>query len=134
MSMAVPASSMTWKDRAQKVRYQSWRDPSWTYRETRLTIAKAAKKMGVSVRRALCVARRESGYGLDERAYNSSSGASGLFQHLRRYWPERVANYNRAMRKRHWLQVGPNVFDARSNALVSMWMARRSWAPWGGGC
>lgn len=74
---------------------------------------------------ALYVADRESSF--DDEAYNPS-GASGLFQHMARYWRGRA----RALPLR-WFpnraHVGP--FNARANAWAAALMVRRSgWGPW----
>jgi hypothetical protein len=73
--------------------------------------------------RALDVAACESGF--DDEAYNRSSGASGLFQHLRRYWPDRA----RALPPRFSPRVGP--FHALANAWAAARMVRASgWGAW----
>ena len=81
---------------------------------------------------ALCIADRESGF--NPRAYNSWSGASGVYQHLARYWPGRASWFLR----RRWF---PNsrwpvsAFRARANVIVAVRMAHSGgWAPWGGYC
>jgi soluble lytic murein transglycosylase-like protein len=60
--------------------------------------------------------------GGDPLAYNRSSGAAGLGQHLRRYWPGRAA------------AVGsPDApwFDPVTNARVTAWMlSTQGTAPW----
>lgn len=71
---------------------------------------------------ALYVADRESHFEHD--AYNSYSGASGIFQHLRRYWPGRADVYGFG---------GWSAFNARANIMVTMRMVHRmgSWSHWG---
>ena len=71
---------------------------------------------------ALYVAGRESHY--EPKAYNSYSGASGIFQHLRRYWPGRADSFG---------FDGWSAFNARANIMVTMRMVHRlgSWSPWG---
>jgi len=73
--------------------------------------------------KALAIARRESG--LNPWAYNRASGALGIYQHLRRYWPGRAATYG----FRGW-----SAFNARANIFVTMKMVRGlgGWSPWGG--
>ena len=73
--------------------------------------------------KALAIADRESR--LDPRAYNRSSGALGIYQHLRRYWPGRAAAYG---------FTGWSAFNARANIFVTMKMVRHlhGWWPWGG--
>lgn len=80
------------------------------------------------VTEALYVANRESN--LWPWAYNSASGASGLYQHLRRYWVSRVkANIPFWWFPRAWPNVSP--FSARANALVTAHMVKRGgWYPW----
>ena len=71
---------------------------------------------------ALHVANRESDF--RPRAYNGSSGASGIFQHLRRYWPGRADSFGFG---------GWSAFNARANIMVTMRMVHRmgSWSHWG---
>lgn len=71
---------------------------------------------------ALYVANRESNF--KPKAYNGSSGASGIFQHLRRYWPGRADTFG----FRGW-----SAFNARANIMVTMRMVHRmgSWSHWG---
>jgi hypothetical protein len=79
---------------------------------------------------ALAIADRESGF--YEWAYNPSSGASGLFQHLASMWPGRAASYL----YRGWFGKGawpPGPMDPRANAIVSARMVADpdiGWAPW----
>ena len=73
--------------------------------------------------KALAIAGRESDF--RPKAYNSYSGASGIYQHLRRYWPGRASAFG----FRGW-----SAFNARANIIVSIRMVHRlgSWWPWGG--
>jgi hypothetical protein len=72
--------------------------------------------------KALYIAHRESRY--RPRAYNSYSGALGIYQHLRRYWPGRAFTYG---------FKGWSGFNARANIIVTMRMVRRAgWSAWGG--
>jgi len=78
---------------------------------------------------ALMVADRESNF--YEWAFNASSGASGLFQHLASYWPGRAAAYL----KRGWFGKGTwplGPFDPRANAIVTAMMVgpEGDWSPW----
>ena len=82
----------------------------------------AARHFGVSVDRAISIARRESRF--HPRAYNSWSCAKGIYQHLCRYWPKRASTYGFDDR---------SAFNARANIIVTMRMVRHyGWAPWGG--
>lgn len=85
-------------------------------------IIEAANRYGVSVDRALRIAKCESTYRPNEVNYNywEEVGGikyypSGLFQHLTNYWPTRAAKYGYA---------GASVFDAVANANVTMGMWR----------
>ena len=71
---------------------------------------------------ALYIADRESHF--HPRAYNAWSGAMGVYQHLRRYWPGRAFAYG----FRGW-----SGFNARANIIVTMRLVRRlgNWSPWG---
>ena len=82
----------------------------------------AARHYGVSVDRAISIARRESRF--HPRAFNGWSCAKGIYQHLCRYWPKRASTYGFD----DW-----SAFNARANVIVTMRMVRRyGWAPWGG--
>lgn len=75
---------------------------------------------------AVTIADRESG--LAPWAYNSSSGASGLFQHLRSYWPGRARALPSRQFPRH---PDSSVFNARANAWAAARMVRASgWGAW----
>jgi len=96
-----------------------WR--AGTYQVKQL-IRCAAHHFGVNADKALDIARRESRFNPD--AYNRSSCAKGIFQHLCTYWPGRAYNYG---------FKGWSAFNARANVIVTMKMVRRcGWAPWGG--
>jgi soluble lytic murein transglycosylase-like protein len=71
--------------------------------------------------KALAIAYRESRY--DPNAYNSS-GAEGIYQHMRQYWPGRARIYGFPRY---------SAFNGRANIIVTMRMVRRGgWGPWGG--
>lgn len=72
-----------------------------------------APRYGVSAQGAVNVMMCESGG--NPGAYNPSSGASGLFQQLARYWPGRAAAYGFA---------GASPFNGYANASVSLGMIR----------
>jgi len=86
-------------------------------------IRAAFERQGIGWRadEAVSVASCESG--LRPTAYNSSSGASGLFQQLARYFPGRAATYGFA---------GASPFDPWANAMVSAGMVRDTggWSHW----
>jgi hypothetical protein len=118
-------------ERHKLVRYQGISRIDWSVKENLLTIRAAFHRYGMNDGEARCVAMRESRY--DNEAYNRSSGASGLFQFLYRYWPDRRAAYNRSARVGY--RVGPSPFNARANALVAAWTVKHyGWSPWSGGC
>jgi hypothetical protein len=98
-----------------------WRRGPWYVR--RLIVC-AAHYYGVpgGSSEALYIADRESHF--HPRAYNAWSGAMGVYQHLRRYWPGRAFAYG----FRGW-----SGFNARANIIVTMRMVRRlgNWSPWG---
>ena len=90
-------------------------------RQVQRLVRCAARHWGISVRTALYVAGRESNF--RHRAYNDSSCASGIYQHLCHYWPGRARTYG--FRDR-------SAFNARANIIVTMRMVRRGgWDPWG---
>lgn len=108
-------------DVPRKICRIDWRKGQWHVKklircaENRWSVPGGASK-------ALYVANRESNY--RPKAYNSSSGASGVFQHLRRYWPGRADTFG---------FDGWSAFNARANIMVTMRMVHRmgSWSHWG---
>lgn len=62
---------------------------------------------------ALRTIRCETGGTWDPNATNPTSGASGLFQHMPRYWPERsaAAGYS-----------GASIYDPAANVAVAAWL------------
>lgn len=119
------------RDRERFCRYGSLENPgarTWSDLEVRKTIACATDRWDVAFDTALYIAERESG--LHERAVNTSSGACGVFQHIPRYWPGRVAHFDNVAPR--W-NASPQCFNPRSNVLVSVkMMAAGGFGPWGG--
>lgn len=74
---------------------------------------------GGDVERALCLMWHESRG--DPNARNPSSGASGLFQHLPKYWGERSAAAG-------W--GGADIFDPEANVAVAAWLRQHGWQHW----
>lgn len=76
---------------------------------------------GMATPEALSVMECESGG--NPTAKNALSGASGLFQHLPRYWQDRS---NRAG------VPGANIFDPEANIRVAAWLYRQTntWKHW----
>ena len=126
--LIVPAASAT--AASQEARYSwvppkicpvDWREGTWHVKKL---IRCAAQHWGVpgGVTKALYIANRESHF--DPNAYNSYSGAKGIYQHLNRYWPGRAYAYG---------FKGYSAFNARANIIVTMRMVKRyGWSPWGG--
>jgi hypothetical protein len=104
--------------------YQSVDRGTWTPHENKMTVACFAKKYGVSPVEARAIAFRESRY--NERTINYSSMALGLYQHLQRYWGERVRHYSDALTRWH---VHHRVWtNPRAQAVVTMKMvAQYGW-------
>lgn len=73
------------------------------------------------VERAVLIVWCESRY--DASAVNPSSGASGLFQHIPRFWSERS-------QKAGW--AGADIFDPGANTAVAAWLRYSSgnWKHW----
>jgi hypothetical protein len=95
-----------------------WREGRWHVKKL---IRCAANRWDVGVRKALYVADRESDF--RPRAYNRSSCAKGVYQHLCRYWPDRAYAFG---------FKGKSAYNARANIIVTMKMVRRhGWSPWG---
>jgi hypothetical protein len=90
-------------------------------RHVKKLIRCAAHHWDVRARRALYVARRESDF--RPRAFNRSTCAKGVYQHLCRYWKERAYRFG---------FKGKSAFNGRANIIVTMKMVRRyGWSPWG---
>jgi len=98
-----------------------WRRGEWHIRQL-IRCAQHRWHVPGGASMALYVADRESE--LRPKAYNSYSGASGIFQHLRRYWPGRSDAFGFG---------GWSAFNARANIMVTMRMVHRegSWSDWG---
>jgi hypothetical protein len=95
-----------------------WAEGRWHVKKL---IRCAANHWDVGVRKALYVADRESDF--RPKAFNRSSCAKGVFQHLCRYWDGRAFAYG--FRDK-------SAFNARANVIVTMKMVRRyGWSPWG---
>lgn len=74
------------------------------------------------VEHALCIIRHETVPDGNPNSYNPTSGASGLFQHLPKYWTDRSA-------KAGW--SGADIFDPRANIAVAAWLQRTGgWGHW----
>lgn len=96
-----------------------WREGTWYVKEL---IRCAAGYYGVSSDKALYIAHRESRY--HPKAYNGSSCAKGIYQHLCKYWPGRAYDYG---------FKGWSAYNARANIIVAMRMVKHyGWTPWGG--
>lgn len=99
--------------------------PGWAAYETKATIRCASERFGVSTSTALYVAWRESHYG--QYATNPYSSACGVMQHIPSYFPGRLANVPDSLKP--W---GSSCYNARSNVLAGLWLARNvGWGPWG---
>lgn len=69
---------------------------------------------------ALCILQHESGGNPD--AKNPTSSASGLFQHLASYWPERSSAAG-------W--GGSSIWDPEANTAVAAWLYNQGgWGHW----
>lgn len=98
-----------------------WRRGTWHVRQL-IRCAEERWPVPGGASMALYVAERESDFRPD--AYNSYSGASGIFQHLERYWSGRADAFGFG---------GWSAFNARANIMVTMRMVHGlgSWSPWG---
>ena len=70
---------------------------------------------------AMRVLNCETGGTGNPNSYNDRSGASGLFQHLPKYWAERSA-------KAGW--EGASIMDTEANVAVAASLALESWQHW----
>lgn len=113
---APPAEAYTYTPK--RICNIDWREGRWHVKKL---IRCAANHWDVGVRKALYVADRESDF--RPKAYNRSSCAKGVFQHLCRYWDGRAYTYG---------FKGKSAYNARANIIVTMKMVRRhGWSPWG---
>jgi len=97
-------------------------------RAVKQTIWCVANKLGIpgGPPKAVRIARRESGLGLDES--NSYGGACGIFQH---YPPSTFSSRYQTYMQRRWLRAPNNCFNDRTNIIVSLTMVNRGgWGPW----
>jgi hypothetical protein len=82
-------------------------------------------------RKAICIARRESG--LVPTATSASGRYLGLYQHSKTYWPKNYRTYTQP----RWA-LKTSALNGRTNAIVSVRMAHDpavGWRPWRGtGC
>lgn len=76
-----------------------------------------------AVEAAMRVVGCETGWTFDPRSWNTRSGASGLFQHMPRYWPARSSAAG-------W--AGADIFDAEANVAVAAWLwgQTETWRHW----
>ena len=128
--VSIAHAEPSWRERRQTARYQTldYPDSAFSVRELRLTLKAVSRIKGFSYSRATCIAERESGF--NEHAYNSSSGASGIFQHLRSYWPSRAAAYT-SITGPLATHRSPSPFNGRANIIVSgTMMSRGQWYHW----
>jgi hypothetical protein len=120
LAPASPASATdaSRRDVPTELCHIDWHRGRWHVKQL---IKCVARHYGVSRRTALYVANRESHY--RPRAFNASTCAKGVFQHLCRYWPRRAKVFG--FRDR-------SAFNARANVFVTMRMVKRyGWGPWG---
>jgi len=97
----------------------------------RLIWCVANKLPNVTARKAVAIARRETGLGQDE--LNDGSGACGIFQHYLRTGSERAFNgrYDTYYNHKRWGKSPRDCFHDRSNVIVSLTMVNRGgWGPW----
>ena len=129
-AMSTASAEPSWAERQRSARFRSLEgsDRTFSDREVVLTVKAAFRRIAPGhVSTALRVADCESGF--NEYAYNSSSGASGVFQHLAHYWPGRTTLPRSTGPLR--VRVGASVFNARANAIVAAYMVRSSgWGAW----
>lgn len=125
--LITPAASLTGAAHAREADVSSnlckidWRRGEWHVKQL-IRCAEDRWSVPGGAGMALYVANRESHF--NPKAYNDYSGASGIYQHLRRYWPGRAHAYG---------FDGWSAFNARANIMVTIRMVHRmgSWSHWG---
>lgn len=120
VALANPAGARETKV-AEHVCQIDWRKGEWHVKKLIRCAADRWRVPG-GASMALYVADRESEF--RPNAYNGYSGASGIFQHLGRYWPDRADTFGFG---------GWSAFNARANIMVTMRMVHRQgdWNDWG---
>ena len=118
---------------AQAVALARGRSHYCTYAHTahgnKRTVSCFAKKFNVSPDKARYIAHRESRF--NEYAWNHASDCRGLYQHMYRYWNDRVYHWRHKLR--HWHVKHPTWHNPRAQAVVTFAMVRHGgWGPWGG--
>lgn len=117
-AFAAPHPAQAYTYTPKRICNIDWREGRWHVKKL---IRCAANHWDVGVRTALYVADRESDF--RPKAFNRSSCAKGVYQHLCRYWDGRAYAYG---------FKGKSAFNARANIIVTMKMVRRyGWSPWG---
>jgi hypothetical protein len=117
-AFAAPHQAQAYTNTPKRICDIDWREGRWHVKKL---IRCAANRWDVGVRKALYVADRESDF--RPRAFNRSSCAKGVFQHLCRYWDGRAYAYG---------FKGKSPYNARANIIVTMKMVKRyGWSPWG---
>lgn len=117
--LAVPSAHAT-PNRYAKCRFQSAdHHRGWSRSDLRDEISCAVTKFPVpgGYGTVLYIAERESG--LYPKAVSPTGCCKGIYQQAARYWSGRLASFRKA--HPHYL-VGPRIFNARTNILVSVWM------------
>jgi len=119
LAAQVSEGSLRTASTSTKVCPVEWRKGSFYVKKL---IRCSAHFYGVNADKALYIANRESHF--RPKAYNDSSCAKGIYQHLCVYWPGRAKTYG----FRDW-----SAFNARANIMVTIRMVKKhGWAPWGG--
>jgi hypothetical protein len=114
-------------DRYEGCRYQSTDGHrGFTNDEVRLVIWCVATHFGVSVDKAFCYVRHESGF--NEYAKNQYSSASGIFQIVDGTWSGWYWKFDEV--RKNW-NVKYDRFHPRNNALMALKQVRANgWGPW----
>lgn len=129
MVLPVHAGAFSVEHRYVRCRFESLDGHvGWTGWEVRSTIACAVARFPVpgGFGDALYIASRESG--LYPKAVSSTGCCKGIYQHSDCCWASRVASF----RAEHpYYRITANVFNARSNVLVALWLAQKQhgWCP-----
>lgn len=126
-------SKLKWDTRFWKRCRVNKGGPAYSNTDVKRTIVCAVDHWPVpgGVRMAFAIASRESGF--QEGVTSWTGCCHGVYQQHERYWGGRVAFYRQ--KTPSWLDVSGNIFDARSNVLVSIHMVSKlGWCPhWCGG-
>jgi hypothetical protein len=114
----------------QKEECRFQRNGSWSRSEVRDSVRCIVRRIGGDVSKHLRVSYCESRH-YARAGEGQPDSFRGVYQQHRRYWPKRVRDARRKLRRELGGRVGKSIYNARSNVGVSVVMVKRGgWSPW----